>query len=124
MSSWTRSTGVRTGPCPREEFRTRVAEALSGDSWVIDGNYSKVRDIVRTRADTLIWLDYALPLILRQLLARTARRAITGEPLWSGNRERFAAIFSRAASSAGPRRPIAAVAANTRSYHNGRITRT
>ncbi len=79
----------------REEFRARVAEALTSDSWVIDGNYSKVRDIVWTRADTLVWLDYTLPLILRQLLARTVRRAITGEQLWSGNRERFAAIFSR-----------------------------
>jgi adenylate kinase family enzyme len=79
----------------REEFRARVVEALNGDSWVVDGNYGKVRDIVWTRADTLVWLDYALLLILRRLLVRTVRRVLTGEVLWSGNRERVTSIFSR-----------------------------
>jgi adenylate kinase family enzyme len=27
-------------------FRSRVSEALQGDRWVVDGNYSIVRDIV------------------------------------------------------------------------------
>lgn len=78
----------------REELRARVAAALTGDAWVVDGNYSKVRDIIWTRADTLVWLDYPLRVILRQLLARTFKRAITRELLWRGNRERFAAVFS------------------------------
>ena len=72
-----------------EEFRERVAEALSGDRWVVDGNYGKVRDIVWARADTVVWLDYALPVIMGRLLWRTIRRGVTREELWSGNRERL-----------------------------------
>ncbi len=72
---------------PIDPFRDQIAAALSGDSWVVDGNYSKVRDIVWSRADTIIWLDYALPLILARLFRRTVRRVITREVLWSGNRE-------------------------------------
>jgi len=81
-----------SAPSP-EEFRARVTRALTGDAWVVDGNYSKVRDIVWTRADTLVWLDHSLPVILHQLLVRTVRRAITREPLWGGNRERLSAVF-------------------------------
>ena len=35
---------------PDEEFRLAVSEALSGDRWVVDGNYGKVRDIIWPRA--------------------------------------------------------------------------
>ena len=72
-----------------EEFRERVAEALGGDHWVVDGNYGKVRDIVWARADAVVWLDYALPVIMGRLLWRTIRRGVTREELWSGNRERL-----------------------------------
>ncbi|CAG0943910.1 partial gluconokinase, partial [Anaerolineae bacterium] len=49
---------------PWDVFRARVDLALHGDTWVIDGNYSRARDIVWERADAVIWLDYALPLVL------------------------------------------------------------
>src|SRR5579871_6058918 len=48
-------------PAPTPIFRERVDAALSGPAWAVDGNYSKVRDIVWPRADTVIWLDYPLP---------------------------------------------------------------
>ena len=45
-------------PLPDEEFRRRVGDAVAGERWVVDGNYSsKVRDIVWARADTVVWLD-------------------------------------------------------------------
>ncbi len=31
---------------PLEEFREKVTEAIAGETWVVDGNYGKVRDIV------------------------------------------------------------------------------
>lgn len=74
-------------PAPLDVFRERVARVLDGDSWAVDGNYSKVRDIVWSRADTVVWLDYALPVIMWQLVQRTARRSLTREELWGGNRE-------------------------------------
>ncbi|NLG68109.1 MAG: adenylate kinase, partial [Firmicutes bacterium] len=55
-------------------FRHRVHEATSGRCWVVDGNYSRVRDILWPMADTVVWLDYPLPVILGRLLRRTARR--------------------------------------------------
>jgi adenylate kinase family enzyme len=86
--------GPNWTPIPIEIFREHTAQALSGDAWVVDGNYGKVRDIVWHRADTVVWLDYALPVILGRLLWRTLRRTITQEELWHGNRERFLTQFS------------------------------
>ncbi len=81
---------------PLDVFRTRVAEALAGDAWVTDGNYSQVRDIAWGRADTVVWLDYSLPVVLWRVVWRTLRRSLTREELWSGNRESLRkALFSR-----------------------------
>lgn len=79
-----------------EVFREKVSRAVSGEAWVVDGNYSKVRDLVWPRADTIVWLDLSLPVILRRLARRTLQRLLTQEELWSGNRERLrTALFSR-----------------------------
>ncbi len=81
---------------PLEVFRERVRAALGGDAWVVDGNYSRVRDIVWSRADTIVWLDYPLWLVMLRLLRRTLRRVIFREVLWSNNRESIRrAFFSR-----------------------------
>lgn len=74
---------------PAEDFRDRTEAALGGDAWVVDGNYSRVRDIVWRRADTVVWLDYALWVILGRLTRRTFRRLIGREVLWNGNVERW-----------------------------------
>jgi adenylate kinase family enzyme len=85
--------GPNWTPTPREIFRKRVEKALSGPRWTTDGNYSAVRDIVWSRADTIVWLDYSLPLVLWRVITRTIRRTATREELWSGNQETFAASF-------------------------------
>lgn len=74
-------------PAVPDVFRTRVERATAGPRWVAAGNYGRVRDLLWPRADTLVWLDYAFPLVLRRLTARTVRRPVTGEVLWNGNRE-------------------------------------
>jgi adenylate kinase family enzyme len=76
-------------------FRARVSSALAGEGWVVDGNYQSVRDLVWPRADTIIWLDYGLPLIMLRLIRRTARRVRSGQELWNGNREQLHTVFSR-----------------------------
>ena len=76
-----------------EVFSERTAQALSGAAWVTDGNYSRVRDIVWSRADTVVWLDYPLPVVLGRLVWRTLRRLVRREELWNQNRERFAGVF-------------------------------
>jgi adenylate kinase family enzyme len=76
-------------PATLENFRERAAAATAVDAWVLDGNYSQVRDIVWGQADTLIWLDYPLPFMLARLARRTFRRLRTREELWNGNREEW-----------------------------------
>ncbi len=77
------------GETPREEFRQKVREALKGDAWTIDGNYSKVRDIVWERADTVVWLDFPFAIVMGRVIWRTLKRGLLQEELWSGNRERL-----------------------------------
>ena len=84
------------GETPLDEFRAKVREALQGETWAIDGNYSKVRDIVWGRADTVVWLDYPYVTVVWRVLWRTIKRSLTGEVLWNENRERLSnALFSR-----------------------------
>jgi adenylate kinase family enzyme len=72
---------------PRDDFRARVGAALAPPGWVVDGNYSAVRDLVWDRADTVVWLDLPRRLVMRRVIRRTLRRAVTREALWNGNRE-------------------------------------
>jgi adenylate kinase family enzyme len=80
---------------PVETFRERVSEATRESQWLVDGNYSKARDIVWGRADTVVWLDYGFTLIFLRLLWRTFRRVILREELWSGNRESLTFALSK-----------------------------
>ncbi|MGH2463029.1 MAG: adenylate kinase [Candidatus Limnocylindria bacterium] len=76
-------------------LRERVAGAVAADAWVVDGNYSATRDLVRTRADTVVWLDFPFALVMWRVIVRTLRRSIRGDELWSGNRESIRRAFSR-----------------------------
>jgi adenylate kinase family enzyme len=80
---------------PTPVLRERVSAAVAGERWVIDGNYSATRDLVWARADTVIWLDLPLRVVMWRVVARTIRRVARGEVLWSGNRERVRTTFSR-----------------------------
>ena len=75
-------------PAQRTVFRERAAQVFQGDGWVVDGNHPEVRDIIWDRADTAVWLDYSLPLVMWRLTRRTFRRCATHEELWNGNQER------------------------------------
>lgn len=79
---------------PAEEFRARVAAVSAGDQWIVSGNYSKARDLLWPRADTLIWLDYPLWIVFPRLFRRTVQRIVTQEDLWgTGNRESWRKQF-------------------------------
>jgi len=83
-------------PASLSVLRERVDAALSGDAWVVDGNYSKVRDLTWGRADTVIWLDYSLWVVMARVIRRTFTRILSGEELWNGNRERLGnSLFSK-----------------------------
>lgn len=79
---------------PLDVFRERVSNALQGEGWVVDGNYSKARDITWGRADTVIWLNYHWSVTFWRLWWRSMRRLVTQETLWeSGNRESWRLFF-------------------------------
>ena len=78
---------------PTEILRPRVEAAIAGDGWTVSGNYTTLRDSIWPRADTLIWLDYPMPIIMWRVLRRTVRRCITKEPLWSNNVETWRKSF-------------------------------
>ncbi len=80
---------------PRDVLRDRLATAIAGSRWVVDGNYGSIRDVVWSRADTLVWLDYPLPVIVARVVSRTVRRLARREVLWAGNRESLRRTFSR-----------------------------
>ncbi|MDB5189803.1 MAG: hypothetical protein JWN49_129 [Parcubacteria group bacterium] len=52
------------------KVREKVEEALAADSWVSDGTYLHVQDLLAKRADQIVFLD--IPLWIR--LARHAKR--------------------------------------------------
>lgn len=80
-------------PRPRDEFRAVVTSALTGDRWVVDGNYSQVRDVVWPQATAIVWLDLPFAAVWWRVLARTLRRAWRRELLWNTNRESLRLAF-------------------------------
>lgn len=82
-------------PVPDELFRLRVAEAATRDGWVIDGGYSIIRPIIWARADTIVWIDYPMPLVLARWARRTLIRIRSRQEFWpgTGNRETLRNAF-------------------------------
>jgi adenylate kinase family enzyme len=79
------------------ELFARLSAALEGEDWVLDGNYTRTREIKWARVDAVVWLDYSFPRTLFQAVSRALSRAFSGEELWpgTGNRETFQKLFSR-----------------------------
>ncbi len=88
---------LRHGPnwteTPDAIFREKIANALTCQNWVVDGNYSVARDIIWTRATAIIWLDYPFPVTFSRLFRRTMSRYFKRAELWNGNREDLKGIL-------------------------------
>jgi thymidylate kinase len=81
-------------PLELERFRRAVEEFTDQPRWVIDGNYSHVRDIVWSRADVIAFIDLPKSLVMYRIVKRTMRRLIRQEEMWNGNRESFRNVIS------------------------------
>ncbi len=81
-------------PLGTDAFRAEVERAVAGDSWVVDGNYRQVRDLVWERADLIVVLDLPRRTVMRQLVTRSIGRAAVRRELWNGNRESFRNLVS------------------------------
>ena len=56
------------------EFDRRLGEALAGDRWIIDGNYSRTYDVRLSACDTVFFLDYGEEICLDSLKKRMGKK--------------------------------------------------
>ncbi len=57
----------------RDIFKARLAEALAGDAWIIDGNYLSTLEWRLSYADTVFFLDFPVVLCLRGIEERRGK---------------------------------------------------
>ena len=73
-----------------------VDRRTSGPCWIVDGNYSWIRQAFADRVDLFVWFDLSLPLTLARVARRCVRRSIGGERCCNGNRESILrSLFTR-----------------------------
>ena len=70
-----------------EEFFPKLEKALSRDSWVLDGNYTRTIPIKWKRVQMVVYLDLPFHVVLYRIVKRSLLRGIKNEELWHGNRE-------------------------------------
>jgi adenylate kinase family enzyme len=59
---------------PEETFSLLIRESVKGDTWIIDGSYTSVQDIVWSRAEAIVWLDFSFWVFLTRLIKRSLYR--------------------------------------------------
>jgi adenylate kinase family enzyme len=74
--------GPRWTPRPPEDFLADAERAVAEDAWVLDGNYSRLQPAVWTRADTVVWLDLPMPLVITRVYGRTLLHAVDRAERW------------------------------------------
>ena len=80
-------------PLEKELFRSKVRKSVQYERWVIDGNFSIVRDLIWENADTIIWLNYPFYVVFLQALVLSINRIVTKEQLFGNNVESFQQTF-------------------------------
>jgi adenylate kinase family enzyme len=80
-----------------EVFFKKLESKLSGDGWVLDGNYTRTTAIKWQKVELVIWLDFSLFIVMSRIISRAIGRVVTQVELWegTGNRESFKKLFSR-----------------------------
>ena len=70
-----------------EELFPKLEKALSGDEWVLDGNYNRTTSIKWKRVQMVVYLDFPFRIVLYRIIRRSLLRGIKNEELWHGNKE-------------------------------------
>jgi adenylate kinase family enzyme len=78
-----------------EEFRARVTSFVEQPRWVVDGNYSQVRDLLWPLATTVVIIDLPKRVVMTRVIKRTFLRIVKRERLWNDNRESWRNALSR-----------------------------
>jgi adenylate kinase family enzyme len=78
----------------KAELNARLAEVVAGERWLIEGNYGSTLGPRLERADTVIYLDFPVPLCLCRLTKRIITHRGHARPdMPEGCPERFDAAF-------------------------------
>ena len=77
-----------------EHIKKTMHEIKLQDSWIISGNYSRMKEEFWPKSSIIIWLDLPLRILLWRALKRSLRRIRTKEPCCNGNRETWSQLFS------------------------------
>ncbi|MGW6004631.1 AAA family ATPase [Oerskovia enterophila] len=75
------------GWVPRATFVEDVRAVVGQEAFVTEWQYRAVRPLLLDEAELVVWLDLPTVTTLRQVVARTVRRAVHKEVLWNGNVE-------------------------------------
>ena len=67
---WWRADGTHIS---RAEFDRALEELLQGESWIMDGDYSRTYEVRLRAADTVIFLDYPEAVCLAGIVARVGQ---------------------------------------------------
>jgi adenylate kinase family enzyme len=89
---------LRHGPqwSVRPELAGEVERLTAEPGWVADSDaYQEITGLLWSRADTVVWLDLAQPVVLARIAGRTFRRLLTRQQLWAGNTETLRGLLSR-----------------------------
>jgi len=78
-----------------ETFFANLKNELSGDAWILDGNYTRTIPIKWKNVQMVIWLDYSFTRTFFQAIKRAFLRSLTREELWvgTGNKESLRKSF-------------------------------
>lgn len=75
---------------PIPTFVDDVAAVVAREEWVFDSHgYADVRDLMWSRVDTVVWLDFARHVVTSRVTRRSFVRAWDQQPLYNGNTEQF-----------------------------------
>lgn len=78
----------------KDEILARLAEILSTDRWVIDGNYSGTLAERIAQSDTIVYLDFPITLCFWRVMRRVwTHRGRTRPDMTEGCPERFDVAF-------------------------------
>ena len=72
---------------PRATFVEDVRDVVGQEGFGVEWQYRAARQLLLDEADLVVWLDLPVATTMRQVVARTLRRAWRHEVLWNGNVE-------------------------------------
>lgn len=78
-----------------ERFEDRVRHAITGERWIVDGQYTRAGALLFEQADVLLWLAPPFLVSYGRVWRRTLGRVVSGQRVCNGNRESLARVFLR-----------------------------